>query len=390
MITIPLMKKSGMSAAFAGGVEATASCGGQIMPPVMGAIAFLIADFLDLPYISVCAAAAIPAVLYYVAMFLTIDAEARKKGLKGMPREELPSLGETIRKGWMFILPLAVLLYALIFLHYTAQLSCAIAFATLMAVSLLKKETRWTVQKMITGAVGGARGMIQIGVITGGVGIMLGGLALTGMPLRLSGILTDLAGGRQFPLLLLAALTSLILGMGLPGVACYILLVILAAPALINLGIDPLAAHLFVFYFGVAHFLTPPVALAAYVAAGISGARMMETAFQAMRIGIVIYMIPFVFVYEPALLLKGSFFDVVIAIIVTLLGVISLSSGLAGYLVSKAGWPERILLMGGGILLFFINWKFRVAGFGILFAITLWQIMNSRRFQPVAQKAVSG
>ena len=390
MITIPLMKKTGQSPAFAGGVEATASIGGQIMPPVMGAVAFLIADFLDLPYIAVCAAAAIPAILYYVAAFLTIDAEARKKRLTGLPKKELPSLSKTLKSGWIFVFPIIILLYALIFLHYTAQLSCAMSFAALLLVCLLRKETRarYTVHNMINGARAGAHGMIQIGIICGGVGIIVGGLTLTGMPLRLSGILTDLAGGHLFPLLLLAAITSLILGMGLPGVACYILLVILAAPALINLGVDPLAAHLFVFYFGVAHFITPPVALAAYVAAGISGASMWHTAFHAMRLGIVVYMIPFVFVYEPALLLKGSFVSIVIAISAAFFGVLGLASALAGYLVTKAHWIQRILLAGGGILLFLVDLEFRIAGAIIIAMIAMWQVIISRRFQRKTQTVI--
>ncbi len=371
--TIPMMKKMGFSPEYAGAVEAVSSSGGHLMPPVMGAVAFLIADILEISYWSVVVAAFLPALFFYFAEFMQIDLMAAKGNLRGLPRNELPPLRRTFSEGWLYLAPLAILVLLLAVFHMTPQTASLGAIAGLLLIGLYKKGMRMGPKKILSATEGGLQQYLDIGLICAGVGMIIGIVVLTGIGLRLSSELIRIADGNLFLLLVLAAMASLVLGMGMPSVASYIVLVILVAPALIQLGLPPLAAHLFIFYFAVASFITPPVCISAYVAAGISGASMMKTGLQASRIGVVVYVVPFLFVYNPVLLLQGEPAAIVLAVISGVIGIILIAAGAQGYLLKKANWLQRLLFLIAGFLLFMPGWTSDVAGFALGILLLLWQ-----------------
>jgi len=350
--TIPLMKSIGYKPHFAAAVEAVASVGGQIMPPVMGASAFIMSEILQMPYYKVCLSAAVPAIIYYIALFVAVDLEAAKTGMKGIPKQDLPKIGIIIKKGWWFFLPPVVLLYLLIIPEYSPSLSAFWAIITNIIICLIvKRFSKDEFKNLFLSFKNAATGALEIAICCATVGIILGITVLTGLGLRLSGMLTTLAHGSLPILLILAMICSIILGMALPTVAVYLVLVIMIGPALIKMGVDPLAAHLFVFYFGITSQITPPVALAAYVGAGIAGAPPMKTGFTATKLGMVTYILPFMFVYGPALLLKGSALSITLAITSSILGVVSLAIGLQGYFLSNLRLWERTVIIVGSILM---------------------------------------
>jgi len=354
-ITIPTMKKTGYSAEYAAAVEACASSGGAIMPPVMGAVAFVMASFLEVPYAAVAVAATVPALLYYFGLFVQIDAHAAKMGLAGLPRQELPSLTATLKEGWIYLGSIAVLVYLLFQLKQEAQ-APYVASALLLAGAALRKETRpdlTTLYKLIlsSGVV-----LVEMMAILAGIGLIMGGLSMTGVAISFSSELVNLFGKNAFAMLFLGAIVSYILGMGMTITACYIILAIVLVPALTPLGFDVMAVHLFVLYCGLFSFITPPVALAAYVAAVIGGANFWKTGLQAMRLGFVKYLVPFFFVYNPALILHGnSGLAIAETVAAAFLGVFILGSSIEGYL---AGLGRLTLLLRGaffciGFLLFY-------------------------------------
>ena len=389
-ITIPLMKKTGYSADFAGGVEAVASNGGQIMPPVMGAVAFLIAELLSMPYWSVCVAAFLPAALYFLAIFVQVHFEAVRLGLRGLPPEELPSFGKVLKEGWFYLIPLFVLVYLLAKLHLPVQHCGVYASMTAMLIVIIdwqrKKETRKGVKDLVIWFIGcletAARALLVPAVACASAGIIIGSLESSGLGFRLSSILVDASGGSLFLLLLLTAIASFILGMGMTSIPCYLVLVILVAPALVQLGVVPIAAHLFVFYWGLISFLTPPVAIAAYVACGISGGHPMKTAFIAMRLGAVKYIVPFLFVYSPSLLLIGPIREIIIAVITGIIGVTILSIGLEGFFLKRITVPERPLFIIGGFLALIpvhMSWEITAAGIILSAFALLWHTRSARK-----------
>ena len=372
-VTIPLMKKTGYSPEFAGGVEAVASNGGQIMPPVMGAVAFLIAELLSMPYWSVCVAAFLPAALYFLAIFVQVHFEAVRLGLRGLTQEELPSFGKVMKEGWYYAIPILLLVYLLAKLHLPVQ-HCGV-YASMAAILIViidwerKAQTRKSIKELLIWLIGcletAARALLVPAVACASAGIIIGSLDSSGLGFRLSSILVDASGGNLFLLLLLTAIASFILGMGMTSIPCYLVLVILVAPALIQLGVVPIAAHLFVFYWGLISFLTPPVAVAAYVAAGISGGHPMRTGFIAMRLGAVKYIVPFLFVYSPNLLMTGPIPHIIITVISGIIGVTILSIGLEGFFLKRINPMERSLFIIGGFLTlmpFHISWEIMAAG----------------------------
>ena len=388
-ITIPLMKKTGYSADFAGGVEAVASNGGQIMPPIMGAVAFLIAELLSMPYWLVCVAAFLPAVLYFLPIFVQVHFEAARLGLRGLSQEELPSMWEVLKKKWFYLIPLFVLIYLLAVVHLPVEHCGLYASLTAMLIILIdwqrKKETRKGLKDLIIWLIGcletAARALLVPAVACASAGIIIGSLESSGLGYRLSSILVDASGGNLFLLLLLTAIASFILGMGMTSIPCYLVLVILVAPALIQLGVVPIAAHLFVFYWGLVSFITPPVAIAAYVACGISGGRPMRTAFIAMRLGIVKYVVPFLFVYNPSLLLIGPIGKIIIAVITGIIGVTILSIGLEGFFLKRITLLERTLFILGGFLTLapvHISWEIVCAGIFLSIVGVLWHVRSAR------------
>jgi TRAP transporter 4TM/12TM fusion protein len=352
--TIPLMRRYGFSSTYAGAVEAVASSGGQIMPPVMGAAAFVIAEILGIEYVKVCLAALIPAFLYFAAIFIAVDFHARKKGLaaKRMDSKIEKSILILKKQGHLLI-PIIMLIICLAFFRITPQMSALYSLITTIVVSFFRKETRITPKKFLKALQLGGIGMLEVAVICATAGIIVGVFTVTGLGLAFSGALIKLSGGHLFPLLVLTMIASLILGMGVPTVAAYLVLAILVAPALIKMGIMPLAAHLFVMYFGIISAITPPVAIAAYVGAGIAGAQPTPVAFKAFRLGIAAFIIPYSFVYGPSLLMIGSPLNIALVFLTAVLGVIFLASATEGFLLGPLFKIERVILFAASLFMIF-------------------------------------
>ncbi|MBL4741147.1 MAG: TRAP transporter fused permease subunit [Sneathiella sp.] len=331
VLSIPAMRRVGFSRAYAGGVEACASTGGVLMPPIMGATAFIMATFLEIPYIDIAIAAIIPSALYFFGLFIQIDAYAAKNDLKGLPKAELPSIRKTLKEGWHFIAVFAVLVWLLIFLK---QESVAPFYATglLILINQIFPYSRWGWKELKQFIHGTASLFAELAGILCGVGLIVGALALTGMSGTIANDLIFLAGGNPLILLLMGALTSFILGIGMTVTAAYIFLAISLAPAVISAGLDPLAVHLFILYWGMLSFITPPVALGAFAAATIAGAKPMETGVEAMKLGSIIYFIPFFFVLNPALILQGEWSEILKVVGTAMIGIWLIASALQGYL----------------------------------------------------------
>ena len=319
-ITIPMMKRSGYPPHLAAAIEAVSSNGGQIMPPVMGAAAFLIAEYLSIPYGQVALAAALPAVLYYLALFVQIDLEAAKLGLTGLPRADLPRLREVMRQGWVFLVPLGVLLYTLMIGDWEAGKAGMLAVGVTLLVGCLQKATRPSWRGVMDAVENTGRTMLDLIAITTLAGIVIGALQLSGLTSKLPIVLTSAAGGNVFLLLVLTAVVSIILGMSLPTTVVYVTLAVLIGPALAQLGIVPLAAHLFLFYFGMLSLITPPDCLATYAAAAIAKADFWKTGWAGMRLGVVAYVVPFVFVFHPALIGLGTPGEILVTMLTASIG----------------------------------------------------------------------
>jgi len=369
--TIPLMKANGFKAHTASAVEAVASTGGQIMPPVMGAAAFLMATFLGIPYSKVAISAALPAILYYVAVYIQVDLIAMRDGLRGLPPESLPSLKKVMRKGWPFFISILFLIYTLFIVGFDGDKAGLYSAASVLVVSFFLKETRPDIRKFIAILKNAGEGMLEIGVISAAAGLIIGIVSITGLGFTFSSALVSVSGGSTFILLSLAAAGAIILGMGMTVAAAYLLMVILIAPALTTMGMAPLNAHLFVFYFAVMSFLTPPVCLAVYAAASIGKADMLKTGYAAIRLAIAAYIVPFIFAYHPALLLQGAFFEVLEAVVTALIGIGLIAVAVEGYLFRPLNLLKRILISGGGLLSLIPGWETDLLGLAIALPIII-------------------
>jgi TRAP transporter 4TM/12TM fusion protein len=352
--TIPMMKSSGYRPHTAGGIEAVASSGGQIMPPVMGIAAFLIAEFLRISYAQVALAALIPALLYYFAVFVQIDLDAGKFKIKGLKPEERPQLRHTLRESWLFVMPMAILVYFLFILRFDAATAGMIASLLAIVVIIISKENRTQFWKKLLDAIEKTiRTMLVVTVILTGAGFIVAISSITGLGSVFSILLVEIAGGNVVALLVIAAIGCMILGMGMPTMAAYVLVAILVAPALTEMGIMPLAAHLLILYFAIVSNFTPPVALAAYTAAALAGAGSMSTALEGMRLGILAYIMPFLFVFCPALILAGNVAQIAVAIFSVVVGTVFLGFSLCGYLFHALRWPKRLLALVIAVGFFF-------------------------------------
>ena len=365
-ITIPMMKRAGYKPHFAGAVESASGVGGQFMPPVMGGSVFLMMEILGVSYYSICKAAILSAVLYYVAIFLIVDFEAVKYGLKGQPKSECPRFWEVFKQGFHFLIPPAVLVYFLMYVHVTESRAAFWAIVSVVLASYLRKSTRMGFKKILRALERGALGFLPIAGVVVACNILVGMITLTGLGLQISSILIELSGNSLFLLLFLTMIASLILGLGLPIIVSYLVLAVLVAPALTQMGVDPLAAHLFIFFFALVSDLTPPVAPGAFVAAGIAGADMMRTAWMACRLGLVVYVLPYMFVYNKALLLKGEIGEIAISAATALVGVYALACGIQGYMFRPARVIERVLFFGAALALIKPGWMSDLVGFVIL------------------------
>lgn len=351
-ITIPMMKKSGYPSRLAGAIEAVTSTGGQIMPPVMGATAFLIAEFLGIAYAKVALAAVIPALLYYLILFLQVDLEAAKLGMKGMPAAQIPSLARVMRRSWLFLPTLAVLIYTLFWLRWDAGKAGFFTSAVLLVLASFRKQTRLSLKRFLDLCEKTGKGLLEIGVVAGVAGFVIGVLNVSGLGFALSLGLVELAGHNVFPLLLLTAGISIILGMGMPTAAVYLLLVGLVTPALTQVGVPEIGAHFFIFYLGMMSMVTPPVCLATYAAAAIAESDFWHTGVAAMRFGAIAYLVPFLFVYSPTLLLVGNLHHIFYDVTTAIAGTGVLATALAGYLFRPMSLGKRLLatLAGFGLL----------------------------------------
>lgn len=359
VLSIPAMRRVGFSRSYAAGVEACASTGGVLMPPVMGATAFVMATFLNISYSTIALAAVVPSFLYFLGLFIQIDAYAARHDLKGLPAAELPSLRQTLKEGWYFIFVFALLIWLLFFLRREAT-APFYATALLLVINQVLPYQRWGWQQVKDFFSAAGKLFAELIAILAGVGLLVGALSVTGLSGTIANDLIFLAGGNTLVLLAMGALTSFILGIGMTVTAAYIFLAVALAPALINGGgMDPLAVHLFILYWGMLSFITPPVALGAFAAASVAGSRPMETGLQAMRLGSVIYFIPFLFVLNPALIFQGSWNEILIVISQAIAGVVLIAGAMQGYLLGIGSlaasrllqWPVRLALIIGGLLL---------------------------------------
>jgi TRAP transporter 4TM/12TM fusion protein len=350
--TIPMMYRLGYRPAFAGAVEAVASTGGQIMPPIMGAAAFVMAEFLGASYLEVATFALIPAVLYYIAVFFAVHFEAKRLGLMGVPKEELPKFFDVIKaRGHLFI-PLIIIITVL-FMGYSAPMAALAGIMSVVPIALLRATTRKDISlSMIIGSLeDGAKGTLAIAMACACAGIVIGVIAQTGLGLDFTTLVLNAAQSNIYYALGLTMIAGIILGMGLPTTPAYIIQVALLVPALIKLGIVEQAAHLFVFYFAILSAITPPVAMAVYAAVGISKSPLWETGWAAVKLGATGYIVPFMFAFSPALLMIGPWDIVTVAITTALIGVICLASSLHGFLLVNLIWAERSMLFLAAILL---------------------------------------
>ena len=351
VVTIPLMKKAGYPAHKAGAIESVAATGGQLMPPVMGAAAFLIAEFLQTSYTSVAISAIVPGLLYYIALFIQTDLEAAKEGIPPLERHAIPRAGPVLRTGWFFPLTFAVLIYGLFFLNYQAEKAVLLSIVALIAATVIfgfnGKRPGW---RQLLGALSEAgHGSLDLVLITGAAGIVIGVLSISGLGYQLTLGLVQIGQGHLFLLLLLSAIVCIILGMGLPTVGVYVLLATLVAPSLIEVGVKPMAAHFYVMYFGMMSMITPPVALAAFAAASVARADPMRTGFAATRFGWTAFIVPVLFVYSPTLLLIGAPLAIVIAVVTAIFGVWLMSAASVGYFMRAMNWPMRLIFAATGL-----------------------------------------
>ena len=349
--TIPMMRKIGYRREFAGAVEATASTGGAILPPIMGSSAFLMAEVAGIDYVKICAAAALPAILYYIALTIMVHLEAKKFGLPGLPPDEVPRVRDVLKKGWHHLIPLTILVVLLISGRSPSYVAI-MATASVIVVSWFRKDSRMGVKKIYQAMVSASKTAIVVSVACAGAGLVVGGVMGAGLGGKFSSVVMALGQSSLFLSLLLTALVCGILGMGMPVAPAYMLTVVLAVPALLNLGVPLMSAHLFVVYYSVLSAITPPVAVAAFTAAAFAEADPVKIGIQACRLGIVSFIVPFFFVYQPALLLMDAgLLEIITTVVTAVIGVASLSVGLQRYLVSPVPWWQSILFAVAGLML---------------------------------------
>ena len=378
-VTIPLMKKTGYKPEFAAAAEAAASTGGQIMPPIMGAAAFLMAETIGVPYSNVVTKAILPAVLYFAGVFITVHLEAKKEGLRGLTKEELPQLKPLLKKTYL-LLPLILLIYLVASSTRSIAYAAAIAIAVAIVVSMFDKETRITPKRLLEALAAGGQGMITVAVACGIAGIVAGIIGVTGLAFMLFNGIVAVAGNQVIVALFLTMLCCIVLGMGVPTTANYCIMAATCAPILVKMGIPEVAAHFFVFYFGIVADLTPPVALAAYAGAAIAHANPMKTAFTATKLAIGAFIVPYVFALNPAMLFIDTTVPEVILICITsIVGIFGVSAALEGYLLYTMRWYERIACAVGGLLLIYPGWVTDAVGLFLVATVVLLQLIERKK-----------
>ena len=378
-LTIPMMKKLGYHKNFAGAVEAAASTGGQLMPPVMGAAAFLMAEFVGVPYIDIVKAAVVPALLYFTGVWLGVHFEAKRSNLKGLPREQLPKMSRLLVERGHLAIPLVVIVYLLV-TGYTPMRAALVAIVLSIICSALRKSTRMKPIEIVRGLDKGARNVLSVLVACASAGIVIGVVTKTGVGLKLASGLLTLSGGMLLPTMFFTMITAIVLGMGVPTTANYVITSTIAAPAIIQMGVPVLAAHMFVFYFGIIADVTPPVALAAFAGAGIAGGNALRTGVNAAKLAIAAFIIPYMFVLSPVILMiDATIPGLIVTTVTAIIGMIALSSALIGYLADNCRIYERILLIAGGLLLIDPGTVTDLTGIAIFAIILFFQIERKKK-----------
>ena len=379
-VTIPMMKKTGYKPEFAGAVEAAASTGGQIMPPIMGAAAFLMAEYMGLPYKDVAVKAILPAVLYFTGIFIAVHLEAKKLGLKGLSRDEMPAWKDLGRKSYL-LLPLILLVWLVSSGAQTMQFSAAVSILAAVVVGFLNKDERLTPKKIFEALEAGARGAITVGVACAVAGMIAGCITVTGLASILINGIVGLAGNATIIGLVLTMVCCIILGMGVPTTANYCIMASTCAPILIKMGIPVVAAHFFVFYFGIVADITPPVALAAYAGSAIAKSDPMKTGLNATKLAIAAFIVPYIFAYSPALLFENisGWWEVTQICISALLGIFGIAAALNGHLYKKLSWVFRILLAVGGLGMMIPGTLTDVAGLALVAVVVVVQYLSAKR-----------
>ncbi|MDR2518368.1 MAG: TRAP transporter permease, partial [Spirochaetaceae bacterium] len=378
-VTIPVMKKTGYKPEFAAAVEAAASTGGQIMPPIMGAAAFLMAELTGISYPVIAVSAILPAALYFTGIFLMIHFEAKKLGLEGLPRDSIPNFWKLFKaKGYLF-LPIAVLVGSMT-LGRTPAYSACFAILTAIVVSMFRKETRFSPATFIDALASGARNTIGVAMACAVAGVVVGIVSLTGLGQILISMLLSVASSSLFLALFLTMIACLILGMGIPTTANYVIMATITAPIVVRMGVPILAAHMFVFYFGIVADITPPVALAAYAGSAIAKSNPIKTGVNATRLAITAFIIPYIFVYNPSMLfIETTPLQVIQIIITSCIGMFGLAIGIEGYMLKRLPVFERLPAIAGGLFLIHPGLRTDLAGFGLIALVVLLQIISHRR-----------
>ena len=351
-MTIPLMMRVGYKPWFAGAVEAVASTGGQIMPPIMGAGAFLMAEIIGQPYVQIIVAAIIPALLYYIALFWMVDIEAVKLGLGGLPGDQLPNFKEVFLRGWLFLVPIAVLIWALVVARYSPVKAATLSMLTCIVVTWFMPAARMGLRKILDGLERGARNVVSVAAVCAAAGIIVGVLGLTGMGVKIAGVLVAAAGGNLFIALLISMIVCLLLGMGLPTTPAYAVVASVVAPGLIKMGLEPLTAHLFCFFFACIGPVTPPVAVASYAGAAIAKTSPTKVGWIGLRLALVGFIVPFAFVYGPSLLMRGNVVTILFTVFTAIVGILAIGMALQGMILKeKANFISRSFLFASALLL---------------------------------------
>jgi len=378
--SIPTMRRVGYPAHYAAAVEACASTGATLMPPVMGTVAFVMASFLGVQYSSIVIAAVIPAILFYVALLFQVDMYAARRGLKGLPRSETPPIWPVLKSGWPYLLSLAVLIFVLMGLRMEAR-SPYYASVVMLLATAFRKETRLTLARAKGLLLDISCNIASLVAVLAGIGLVVGGLSYTGVAGAFSRELLLYAGGNTALMLIAGAVTSFVLGMGMTVTACYIFLSILLAPALVQAGLNPIASHLFILYWGMLSYITPPVALAAITAANVAGSKPMKTGFHAMRLGMPLFVLPFIFVYDPALIMEGSWLQIIERVGLTVLAIWAITSAFESwiYKVGRIGIASRIAFGAGGILVLFPELTTSLIGAAVLVGVIVVNLGLGRR-----------
>ena len=378
-VTIPLMKRTGYKPEFAAAAEAAASTGGQIMPPIMGAAAFLMADYVNAPYSEIAVRAILPAVLYFAGIFVAVHLEAKKLGLRGMRRDELPKLLPLLKKLYL-LLPLVLLIYLVGTSQRSIQYAAAISIIVAIVVSLFNKGNRISVKGIFEALAAGGQGMITVAAACGVAGIIAGTITMTGLANMLINGIVALAGDQVIIALFLTMLCCIVLGMGVPTTANYCIMAATCAPILIRMGVPTIAAHFFVFYFGIVADLTPPVALAAYAGAAIAQSNPMKTALTATKLAIAAFIVPYVFAMDPSLLfIETTAWEVVLICITSFVGIMGVSAALEGYLLTNLKWYLRIAVAVGGLLLIIPGGLTDIIGLSLVAVVAVLQIVDRKK-----------